>query len=109
MNPPASHSPDNANVKHGNSILASPHHDRPKPTRKLRSYLWIGGIVAVVLAAVAVTLFLRMTIREPFKGPTYTVKKEPMRVTIVERGSLESAENSEITVRVKAGTKGSTN
>jgi HlyD family secretion protein len=43
--------------------------------------------------------------RDPFTGPTWTVKKEKLLVNIIERGSLESAENSDIIVRVKAGSK----
>ncbi len=46
--------------------------------------------------------------REPFSGPTWTVVKQKLQVTIVERGSLESAVNSDIICRVKAGAKGST-
>jgi hypothetical protein len=32
----------------------------------------------------------------------HTIKREKMRITIVDRGSLESAENNEITCQVKA-------
>lgn len=49
-----------------------------------------------------------MRIREPFNGPTFTVAKQKLMVTIVERGTLESAENSDIICRVKAGGRGST-
>lgn len=42
-----------------------------------------------------------------FTGPVWTVKKEKLQLTIVERGFLESAENSEIICRVKSGTRGS--
>ncbi len=45
---------------------------------------------------------------EPFNGPTWTVIKERLRLTIVERGGLESAENSDIICRVKSGSKGAT-
>ena len=47
--------------------------------------------------------------KEPFNGPTATVKKDKLRVTIVERGSLESAENKDVICSVRAGTKGATN
>src|SRR5476651_2346739 len=78
--------------------------------RKHSIFLWAAGVLGLVLAVVAVMVLLRATwFREPFHGATHTVKKEPMRVTIVERGSLESAENSDIIVRVKAGGRGSTN
>lgn len=42
-----------------------------------------------------------------FNGPVWTVKKEKLQLTVVERGFLESAENSEIICRVKSGTRGS--
>jgi multidrug efflux pump subunit AcrA (membrane-fusion protein) len=37
---------------------------------------------------------------------THTVRKEPLHLTIVERGQLESAANSDIYCRVRAGNKG---
>lgn len=40
--------------------------------------------------------------------PLWTVRYEKLQLTIVERGSLESAFNNEIVCRVKAGQKGST-
>ncbi len=94
----------------------TPHH-RPVPPekkagflRKNAFYLWVGGAFFVLLFVFGAYFFVtRLIIGTPFTGPTWTVKKEILRVTIVERGSLESAENSDITVRVKAGIKGSTN
>ena len=44
-----------------------------------------------------------------FTGPTWTVKKAKLKVAIVERGSLESAKNSDIICTVRSGNKGSTN
>jgi HlyD family secretion protein len=38
---------------------------------------------------------------------THTVKREPLELTIVERGALESSENSDIYCRVKARSQGS--
>src|SRR5262249_12740201 len=38
----------------------------------------------------------------------HTMKYDDLQLTIVERGALESAENSDIVCRVKSGTKGST-
>src|SRR5262249_5965519 len=46
--------------------------------------------------------------REPFNGPTWTVRREPLKVTIVARGTLESAKNGDIYCTVRSGTKGST-
>src|SRR6516164_1317836 len=39
---------------------------------------------------------------------THTVRYEKLQLSVVERGALESAENSDVVCRVKAGTKGST-
>ena len=36
----------------------------------------------------------------------HTVKREPLIVTVAEKGTLESADNNDITCRVRAGTKG---
>ena len=97
----------------GHSSESSGAMEQPEANRslygKFRLYFWVGGALGVIVAAVAVSFALTMTIRAPYKGPTHVVKKEPMRVTIVERGSLESAKNEDIIVRVKAGARGSTN
>src|SRR5262245_13505154 len=34
--------------------------------------------------------------RQPFNGPVWQVKREALQIMIVERGALESAENSDI-------------
>src|SRR5207302_2555826 len=39
---------------------------------------------------------------------THKVRQEKLMLTIVERGALESADNNDISCRVKAGTKNST-
>src|SRR5262245_17180193 len=44
--------------------------------------------------------------RQPFNGPVWEVKREALQIMIVERGALESAENSDIVCRIKAGKKG---
>jgi HlyD family secretion protein len=46
--------------------------------------------------------------KQPFNGPTWTVKKEVLKITIIARGSLESASNGDINCTVRSGTKGST-
>src|SRR5262245_586350 len=43
-----------------------------------------------------------------FTGPTWTVKRDKLKVTIVARGNLESAKNGDIICNVRSGTKGST-
>jgi multidrug efflux pump subunit AcrA (membrane-fusion protein) len=51
----------------------------------------------------------RMIARAPFSGPTFTVRKEKLKISIVARGSLESAKNGDVVCTVRSGTKGSTN
>src|SRR5262245_60023218 len=72
---------------------------------RLRTYLF-GGLV-VALAAAGAAGYALTTSR---KGPRpdlllHTMKFEPLQLTVVERGALESADNREVTCRVKAGTK----
>ncbi len=50
----------------------------------------------------------RLWRHEPFTGQVHVVQREPLKLTIVERGTLESAENSEIMCQVKAGARGGT-
>ncbi len=76
--------------------------------RRYAPLIWFGGILVVLCLIAGVVFALRFGVREPFTGPTWTVKREKLLVNIIERGSLESAENSDILVRVKSGSKGST-
>src|SRR5207247_8516498 len=61
---------------------------------------------ALVIFIIALTVFGFG--KEPFSGPTILVKKEKLLLTIVERGTLESAQNKEIMCEVKAGSKNTT-
>lgn len=54
-----------------------------------------------------VAFFLSFKGSKTYDGPTAEAKTKRLQVTIVERGTLESAENSDIICRVKATTKGS--
>src|SRR5262249_22695379 len=112
MTSPSSHVSDTQLQSNGSAPPPSrPHaHAQKQPSffRKYAIYIWVAGallICAIVFGALAI---VSRFVGAPFNGPTWTVKKETLRVTIVERGSLESAENSDIIVRVKAGTKGGT-
>jgi HlyD family secretion protein len=110
MIPPASQSSENSGPANSSSLSSvAPSRPVPGVFRKYAVYFWVGGILLAALVVTAAALGFQMGFREPFKGPIYVVKKEPMQVTIVERGSLESAFNSDIIVRVKAGGRGSTN
>lgn len=65
------------------------------------------GLLAIVLMSMWWTGSLFG--RAPFTGETYTVRKERLKVSIVARGSLESARNGDIVCNVRSGNKGSTN
>ncbi len=91
--------------------MNSSHPPRPTPKSafsKAAPFLWIAGFVGCVCIAAVVFFWFIRGGREPYNGPIWTVKKQRLKVDIIERGSLESAENSDIIVRVKAGSKGST-
>jgi len=63
------------------------------------------GLALVGAASTAGAYYFFTGVREAFNGPTWTVKKERLQLAIVERGALESAENSDIVCRVKQGKK----
>ena len=113
MDSPTTRPADRSADSDGNSSPPRPTGKSPDPKpsllRRYGAYVWVVGFLVVAVVGIGVYLFLtRMITGAPFQGPTWTVKKEVLRVTIVERGSLESAENSDITCRVKAKSAGST-
>src|SRR5262245_9248856 len=74
--------------------------------------LLIGAAVVVALLTVfgGVVLASGMLFGgQVFRGQTFTVRREVLKVAIVARGSLESANNGDIYCKVRSGTKGSTN
>jgi HlyD family secretion protein len=73
--------------------------------------LFAGVAIPVVALVTFVTLWKTGLVfgKTAFTGPTWTVKKAKLKVAIVERGSLESAKNSDIICTVRSGNKGSTN
>jgi HlyD family secretion protein len=79
-----------------------------RSTRRPRRLLLIGiGSAVVLIAGLALYYFLRIN-KAPFNGPMWTVKREKLVLTIVERGTLESADNKELVCRVKAKNPGGT-
>jgi len=70
--------------------------------------MFVLGVVLIAVVVASLTFSSAFKLREPFSGPTFPATRQKLQVTIVERGSLESAENSDIICRVKAGAKGST-
>jgi HlyD family secretion protein len=87
----------------------------PRPRRQWSKERTFFTTQAVALVGITLVVFLVLwragTLfgRAPYNGPTWTVKKEKLKVTIVARGNLESAKNGDIVCSVRSGTKGSTN
>ncbi|MSQ93107.1 MAG: hypothetical protein EXR98_00970 [Gemmataceae bacterium] len=110
MNSPQVAADNAANGNGEHTPVARPPEAESGVLRKNTLYLWFGGFLGLAIVAIGILLFTsRYIMASPYTGPTFTAKKQKLQVTIVERGSLESAENSDIIVRVKAGAKGSTN
>jgi HlyD family secretion protein len=70
----------------------------------LIAFLVVGSIVVGVLWKVGAVFG-----GSRYTGLTIPVVRERLKITIIARGSLESAKNNDIICRVKSGTKGSTN
>ena len=66
------------------------------------------GVVFTIVLAAGIPWASKLLGKVPFSGPTWTVVSQRLQVSIVERGTLESAKNSDIVCTVRSGTKGST-
>jgi len=86
----------------------SPHPARSpgRARRRLVNLAAVGGFLALA-AGVAAYLYARTPAQQRTDLLFHTVRKEPMRLTVVERGALESADNRDVICRVKAGNKAS--
>src|SRR5436305_374659 len=101
----SSPAPAHASPAEAPSAEGSPHKaPLPRATRKAGSRRFL---ILVLLAALVVGGGLGWRFvwagrtPEPFNGPTWSAAKERLILSIVERGALESAENSDIICRVK--------
>jgi multidrug efflux pump subunit AcrA (membrane-fusion protein) len=86
---------------------------RPPRPRKWsnRRKLTTGAIVFLAVAGTLVGLLWwtgALFAKPPYSGPTWTVHKEKLKITVVARGSLEAMYNGDIYCTVRSGTKGST-
>jgi multidrug efflux pump subunit AcrA (membrane-fusion protein) len=90
---------------------ASP--SRRPPRRRFGAGAKVGIASAAVVLLVAGGVVAYQVATKAFTGPRndlvwHVVAYEPLPMTIVERGALESANNQDVVCRVKAGAKGST-
>src|SRR5262245_13484540 len=93
------------NGSHPPSRLSQPGSHRSGS--RLRAVL-IAGLVVAVAAAGTGAYFMSMAPKGPRADLIlYKVKYEPVNLTVIERGALESADNRELTCRVRAGNKAS--
>lgn len=88
----------------------SPNPSRPQPAGSRRGGFLVPAffILAVLGAAGAGAYFLMpdMLAKKDTGILLHTVKLEPLPIAIVEKGTLESAENRDVVCKVKAGSKG---
>src|SRR5208337_1417731 len=103
--------PDLALVTNLNGAAGSLPNRVPKSKRwSRRGQLLAGAGVALLIAGAGVAYLLA---RDPFHAKrtdlvTHRVSKERLELTIIERGALESAKNSDVYCTVKASQKGGT-
>lgn len=76
--------------------------------RRRRTNNWI---IFSALAALAISIGAVIWAKSPKAQRTdllfHKIRREPLALTVVERGALESADNRDVTCRVRAGTKAS--
>jgi multidrug efflux pump subunit AcrA (membrane-fusion protein) len=68
--------------------------------------LAIAGVLATAAAGAGAWYYLLRTPPARADVLTHTVKREPLVVTVAEKGTLESADNRDIVCKVRAGSKG---
>src|SRR5947209_458249 len=82
----------------------------PAPSRRRRGLLLAVALLALLGGAAGVIGYLVKTGALFKPAPRadlllHTVHRQPLQLTVVERGALESADNREVVCRVRAGTK----
>jgi multidrug efflux pump subunit AcrA (membrane-fusion protein) len=73
--------------------------------RSNRRY-WIAGLIILVLAVGTTTILIARPSGPRTDVILYKVKKEPLNVSVTEKGTLESSANTDLICKVRAGTKG---
>jgi multidrug efflux pump subunit AcrA (membrane-fusion protein) len=89
----------------GSSRLPRPR--RWSKSRKIVVFATLGLVAAGTVTAAALW-WTGLFAKDSFNGPTAPVVRKVLQITIVERGELASAKNSDITCTVRARTQGST-
>lgn len=94
-----------------NGMPAVIHTQSSSPVRTRRSrwrLLLVSGFFIAVFGLAWLFLNGSLRGRLAYTGTTWTVPREKLKVSIIERGTLESAKNSDIVCTVRSGTRGST-
>lgn len=94
-----------------NGMPAVIHTQSSSPVRTRRSrwrLLLVAGFFIAVFGLAWLFLNGSLRGRLAYTGTTWTVPREKLKVSIIERGTLESAKNSDIVCTVRSGTRGST-
>lgn len=73
-----------------------------------RGLLLLGVVLLLLLTGNTLLGWIGLFRPTPYNGPVWVAKMEKLRLTIVERGTLEAAENHDILCRVKSKSKGGT-
>jgi multidrug efflux pump subunit AcrA (membrane-fusion protein) len=75
--------------------------------RRSRAGYWAAGILALLAGIVGYVIYQQRPTQQRTDLLYHAVRIEPLKLTVVERGQLESAENRDVICRVRAGTKAS--
>src|SRR5438128_9788138 len=87
---------------------AFPTSSRTQSRTARRRSRWLFGLGGVALLAAVVAIIWSQAPRVQRTDLLYhRVHREPLELTVVERGALESADNRDVVCRVRAGTKAS--
>src|SRR5262245_25734818 len=77
--------------------------------RRRKTANWIAlGLFLVLAAGVGFYIYKQRPSQLRTDLLYHTVRYEPLKLTVVERGQLESADNRDVICRVRAGTKATT-